>query len=142
MDRPIEFRPATPDDAAATIALWHDAALVAVHNDPAADFAFALAGPSSTVVLATAGATVVGSVMVGHDGHRGWLYYLAVAPTRRRAGLGRDLVAAAERWLAARGVPKVHLMVREDNRAVVGFYERLGYADMPRVLMSKWLDPG
>lgn len=77
--------------------------------------------------------------MVGHDGHRGWLYYLAVDPARQRRGVGRALVAAAEDWLATRGVPKVHLMVRESNAAVAAFYRRLGYDPMPRLNMQKWL---
>jgi ribosomal protein S18 acetylase RimI-like enzyme len=64
--------------------------------------------------------------MVGSDGHRGWVYYLAVAPARRRAGLGRTMMDAAEAWLRARGAPKIQLMVREDNEAALGFYEALG----------------
>lgn len=79
--------------------------------------------------------------MVGHDGHRGWLYYLAAAPDRRGQGIGRSMVEAAERWLAARGVRKVQLMIRPTNTAVARFYDRLGYDEEPRVVMAKWLTP-
>jgi ribosomal protein S18 acetylase RimI-like enzyme len=133
------IRPARAEDEAAVVALWQACGLVAPHNDPAADFRFALAGPACAILLARRDARIVGSVMVGHDGHRGWLYYVAAAPDVRGTGIGRAMVEAGEQWLRARGVPKVQLMVRPSNPAVVPFYERLGYEDMPRVLMSKWL---
>ena len=78
--------------------------------------------------------------MAGDDGHRGWLYYLAVAPDLQRMGLGRRMVAAAEDWLKARGIPKIMLMIRTRNTKVRGFYEALGYAEQDRVLMVRWLD--
>ena len=136
---PFSIRDATAEDERQVIALWRACGLVAPHNDPATDFRFALAGPASTVLVAHAGEQIVASVMVGHDGHRGWLYYVACAPERRREGLGSSIVDAGEEWLRARGVAKVQLMVRETNAAIVPFYERLGYEEMPRVLMSKWL---
>jgi ribosomal protein S18 acetylase RimI-like enzyme len=76
--------------------------------------------------------------MVGHDGHRGWLYYLAVADDHRRRGVGRALVAAAEEWLAEQ-VPKAHLMVRDDNAGAVAFYERLGYARQDTTVLGRRL---
>ena len=60
---------------------------------------------------------------------------------RRRQGLGRTLIAAAETWLKERGVPKVHLMVRETNQAVAAFYRGIGYDPMPRINLQKWLKP-
>jgi len=80
-------------------------------------------------------------VLVGHVGHRGWLYYACVAPSHRKRGVGRALVKAAEDWLAVRGVPKAQLMMRENNSEVAAFYERLGYEPMPRINMQKWLKP-
>lgn len=77
---------------------------------------------------------------VGHDGHRGWFYYVAVALEQRGRGLGRAIIESGEEWLRARKIRKVHLMVRETNIPVTRFYARLGYEDMPRVLMSKWLE--
>ncbi len=78
--------------------------------------------------------------MVGHDGHRGWVYYLAVSPDRRGMGLGRELMAAAESWIDQQGMPKLQLMVRADNGAVIEFYERLGYVDQRVVVLGRFLD--
>ncbi len=77
--------------------------------------------------------------MIGFDGHRGWLYYLSVDPAHRSQGIGRTLVEAAERWLAAKGLPKVQLMVRSENQAVQGLYERLGYEPQLVVVFGKRL---
>ena len=134
------IRSAVSEDEATIVDLWRACGLVATYNDPDADFRFAIAGRNSSVLIAeNVEGRIIGSVMVGHDGHRGWLYYVACAPAERGQGIGRAIVAAGEQWLRERGVPKVQLMVRETNTAVVNFYERLGYEDMPRVLMSKWL---
>jgi ribosomal protein S18 acetylase RimI-like enzyme len=78
--------------------------------------------------------------MVGHDGHRGWIYYLAVNETHRGAGLGRQLMAAAETWLREHEVVKVQLMVRAENTAVLAFYDHLGYEDSTVLVRSKWLN--
>jgi ribosomal protein S18 acetylase RimI-like enzyme len=134
----MKIRSATPEDEAAVVALWQACGLTVAYNDPVADFRFALGKPGSDILVSE---DVTGSVMVGHDGHRGWLYYVSVTPSERRKGLGRALVAAAEEWLRQRGVPKVHLMVRETNRGVADFYNRLGYDPMPRINMQKWLKP-
>ena len=134
----MKIRSATPEDEAAVVALWQACGLTVAYNDPVADFRFAMGKPGSDILVSE---DITGSVMVGHDGHRGWLYYVAVAPSQRRRGLGRALVAAAEEWLRRRGVPKVHLMVRETNQAVADFYKRLGYDPMPRINMQKWLKP-
>ena len=92
--------------------------------------------------VAIDGGRVVGAVVAGWDGHRGWLYHLAVEPACRRRGVGRSLVETAERALAARGCPKVNLQVLVENRDVVAFYERLGYAVEARVSMGKRLPTG
>jgi hypothetical protein len=134
----MKIRSATAYDEAAVMALWQACGLTVPYNDPASDFRFALGKFNSDILVAD---DLSGAVMVGHDGHRGWLYYLAVAPARQRQGLGRMLVTAAEQWLAARGIPKVQLMVRETNEAVTAFYQRLGFDPMPRINMQKWLKP-
>lgn len=127
------------DDAGAVIALWRDCGLTRPWNDPAADFAMAVAGPGSAVLLAYDGAALAGSVMTGFDGHRGWVYYLAVAQDARRGGVGRDLMAAAEAWLRERGAPKIQLMVREDNEEALGFYEALGLERQKVVTLGRFL---
>lgn len=133
-------RPATPADEDALVALWHACGLVASYNDPASDFRFARGGACSDVLVAVDEAgRVGGSVMVGHDGHRGWLYYVAAAPELQGSGIGRLVVSAAEDWLRTRGVNKAQLLVRDTNTNVVAFYERLGFETAPRVIMGKWL---
>jgi ribosomal protein S18 acetylase RimI-like enzyme len=129
---------ARADDAEDVIALWRACGLTRPWNDPAADFARAAAGPSSAVLLLREGEALAASVMVGFDGHRGWVYYLAVAPARRREGLGRAMMAAAEAWLKARGAPKLQLMVREDNDEALAFYEALGLARQQVVTLGRF----
>jgi ribosomal protein S18 acetylase RimI-like enzyme len=115
------------DAIPAAVALWQAAGLTRPWNDPVADARRALDGPASTILAAHEGERLVGTVMVGHDGHRGWVYYLAVADDCRRAGHGRALMAAAMDWLRAAGVPRLNLMVRQGNTAVLGFYQALGF---------------
>ena len=140
----LTIRRALPEDEADVVALWRACDLVASYNDPAADFRFARAGACSDVLVGDdETGRICGSVMVGHDGHRGWLYYVASAPDARGSGIGRHMVQAAETWLRQRGVVKAQLLVRETNTRVVAFYEHLGFEVAPRVVMAKWLDqPG
>lgn len=127
-------------DADDVVALWQACGLTRPWNDPLADFLRALGTDNSAVLVARAGAEVVGSVMVGFDGHRGWVYYLAVDPAHRRCGLGRTLMATAEAWLRERGCPKIQLMVREDNVAALGFYAELGLERQAVVTLGRFLD--
>jgi ribosomal protein S18 acetylase RimI-like enzyme len=129
--------PSSQHDAA--IALWRGAGLVAAWNDPRADLERALSGPSSAVLAGTIEGSLVATAVVGHDGHRGWVYYLAVARDAQGRGCGRAMMDACERWLADRGVPKLNLMVRASNEAVLGFYEALGYGRDEVVVMSRRL---
>ena len=139
---PLTIGAAEATDEAATVALWQSCGLVVAYNDPAADFRFARAGACSDVLVGRdAGGRIVGSVMVGHDGHRGWLYYVASDPASRGGGVGRRMVEAAEAWLGARGVAKVQLMVRPTNAQAVTFYARLGFEETPRTIMARWLAP-
>ena len=124
----------------AAVALWHAAGLTRPWNDPEADLQRALQGPSSTVLAALDGKRLVGTVMVGSDGHRGWIYYLAVDEAARGRGWGRRLVQESEDWLRARGVPKVQLMVRTTNTGVLAFYAALGYEDADVHVLGRRLD--
>ena len=135
----VAVRCATPGDEPDVIQLWRSCNFVAPYNDPSADFRFAMSGPNSSVLVAEVDDRICGSVMVGHDGHRGWLYYVASAPDQQRRGTGKMLVEAGERWLRDRNVPKVQLMIRETNATVMPFYEHLGYEHTPRIVMSRWL---
>jgi ribosomal protein S18 acetylase RimI-like enzyme len=136
----ITIRPATDSEEQGLIGLWQACGLIVPHNDPVADFRFAKRGPNSDVLVGVSeSGRIIGSVMVGHDGHRGWLYYVAADPNARGEGIGRQMAVAAEDWLRERGVRKVQLMIRETNTEVAKFYERVGYKTEPRVVMSKWL---
>lgn len=134
------IRPATRADAAAVIALWQACDLTRPWNDPVADFTRAIKGATSAILLAGEGDANTGSVMVGHDGHRGWVYYLAVSPGARRGGVGRALMAAAEDWLRAAGAPKLQLMVREGNADALAFYAALGLERQPVVTLGRFLE--
>ena len=134
------IRPATPADEENVIALWQTCDLLVPHNDPIHDFRFALGKANSDILVAEAPRSeIVASIMVGHDGHRGWCYYVSVSPKYRFERLGRSIVSAAEQWLLERGIRKMQLMVRETNRAVIEFYKKLGYEIAPRTVMQKWL---
>lgn len=138
---PITLRDATAEDRDPVIALWRAAGLTRPWNDPEADYRLALENAASTVLVAEDGGdTPAGAVMVGFDGHRGWVYYLGVAPRRQRQGVGRSLMAAAEVWLQARDCPKIMFMVRTDNLPTRAFYAALGYEDQAVVTMGRRLD--
>ena len=122
------------------IALWQRCGSARPWNDPAADIALARKGSNSTVLVGRHDGTVVASVLVGHDGHRGWVYYVASDPDHRFKGFGRAMMTAAEDWLRARGIEKMQLMVRPDNSKVQAFYESLGYFEQKRIIYAKWLD--
>lgn len=122
------------------IALWEACGLTRPWNDAAADFARAVEGMSSEVLLCEQDGGLAATVMVGDDGHRGWVYYLGVAPDHRGNGLGRTLMEAAEAWLRGRAAPKIQLMVREDNEQAISFYKALGYELQSVVTIGKRLD--
>ena len=135
------FRSASDDDIETIVDLWHRCGLTRPHNDPYRDIAFAREKAESDVLVGESDGRIVASAMVGHDGHRGTVYYVSVDPDRRGSGLGRDLMAAAEDWLKDRGIWKLNLLIREDNTAVQGFYESLGYEVEPRTAMARRLEP-
>ncbi|MFF2454210.1 GNAT family acetyltransferase [Isoptericola sp. NPDC058082] len=136
----VAFREVGDGDVEQVVALWEACGLTRPWNDPRRDVADARRTPTSTVLVGVAGDRVVSSALAGYDGHRGWLYYVAVDPQEQGSGLGRATVAAAEDWLRAAGARKVQLMVRATNAQVVGFYDRLGYGDQETVVLGKWFD--
>jgi len=128
-------------DTAAVVALWERCGLTRPWNDAADDVRIARETGHGTVLVATVDGALAGAAMVGHDGHRGAIYYLGVDPERRRLGIGRRLVEAAEAWVRARGVPKINLLVRKENAGVLAFYEALGWRDTQTVCLYRALDP-
>jgi ribosomal protein S18 acetylase RimI-like enzyme len=136
----LAIAPLEEADTEAVVRLWERCGLTRPWNDPRADIAQAMRSQEATILVAKRGGAVAASVMVGHDGHRGWLYYLGVDPDRQGEGLGRKITAAGEAWLKARGVVKAMLLIRPENTKVEGFYASLGYQVEPRTLMTRWLD--
>ena len=106
----------------------------------AATLPSARASGGSTVLVARADGRVAATAMAGHDGHRGWLYYVAVVPELRGTGLGRAAVVAAEAWLVAHGARKIQLMVRTTNTDVLDFYGRMGYTDQECTVLGRWVE--
>lgn len=121
-------RPYRPEDEEAVVRLWEESGLTRPWNDPHKDIARKLSTRPEWFMVAVIGVQIVGTVMAGYDGHRGWVNYLAVAGTHRRMGIGRRLMGEAENLLRAVDCPKINLQVRSTNRDAVGFYEALGYS--------------
>ena len=141
---PAEFRirPFRDGDDGEVVDLWRTCGLIRHWNNPRRDIDCARAAGSSEIFVAVTGEGkehVVGSVMAGYDGHRGWVYYLAAAPEHRSRGLGGKLMQHAQTWLEGLGAPKVMLMIREENEGVRRFYEGLGYEVEKRTVMSRWM---
>jgi ribosomal protein S18 acetylase RimI-like enzyme len=136
----IAFRAIADADVEAVAALWRACGPTRAWNDPVKDIAFARAGQTSTILVGEAEGAIAVSVMVGHDGHRGMLYYVAVELRHRCQGWGKAAVRAAEAWLARRGVWKINLLVRAENEAVRGFYEKLGYEINPVLCMGRRIE--
>jgi ribosomal protein S18 acetylase RimI-like enzyme len=136
----VTLRPYRPADEPAVIGLWRACDLVRPWNDPRQDIARKLrVNPEWFRVAESAGA-IIGTVMAGYEGHRGWINFLAVEPARQRGGLGRKLMAEAEPLLRAAGWVKINLQVRRTNAAVGAFYERLGFGVDEAVSMGKRLE--
>ena len=136
----LSISPITDADVEPVVVLWQRCGLTRPWNDPAADIALARRGANSTILVGRAANQIVASALVGHDGHRGWVYYVAVDPDHQGKDFGRAIMAAAEDWLRAQGLEKIMLMVRADNSKVRAFYDRLGYETQERVIYAKWLD--
>jgi ribosomal protein S18 acetylase RimI-like enzyme len=130
----------TDADVSGVVALWHRCNLTRPWNDPASDIAFARKGANASILVGRHEGEIAATAMVGHDGHRGWVYYVAVDPDLQGKDFGRTIMAAAEDWLRQQGVEKAMLMVRADNTKVRAFYDKLGYETQERVVYARWLD--
>lgn len=138
----MEIRVYASQDAPAVVQLWNDCGLTRPWNDPHKDIARKLSvSPELFWVGVDEQGEVMASIMVGYDGHRGWINYLAVHPKYQRQGHARQLMQRAEAELTALGCPKLNLQVRAGNEAVIAFYESLGYGDDQTVSLGKRLIP-
>lgn len=127
MSESPKFRAMLDEELPAVIALWEACGLTRKWNKPDKDIAFARGKEQSDVLVGVLDGEVIASIMVGHDGHRGSFYYVAVAPKHQGRGIGRLLIREGENWLKQRGVWKVNLLIRQENADAQGFYEQLGY---------------
>jgi ribosomal protein S18 acetylase RimI-like enzyme len=126
-------------DEAAVVALWRAAGLTRPWNDPHADIRRKLAVQPELFLVGEVDGEIIATAMAGYDGHRGSVYYLAVSPAHQRSGYGRAVMVEIERRLEAIGCPKLNLMVRHDNHAATGFYDRLGYETAAVVVLGRRL---
>ena len=136
----LVIRPYQPQDETAVVQLWLQCNLVVPQNNPKRDIKRKLQVNPEWFLVGILGHHVVATCMAGYEGHRGWINYLAVSPHHRRQGIGRRIMEEAEKRLSAAGCPKINLQVREANRAVIQFYERIGYTRDPVASMGKRLE--
>lgn len=123
----MKIRPYQDADEQSVVALWDACGLIVPQNDPVRDIQRKLKVNPEWFLVGVDDTHVIASCMVGYDGHRGWINYLAVAPSMQRMGLASRIMNEAERLLTAAGCPKINLQVRTTNGAVVAFYQSLGF---------------
>ena len=134
-----QIRTFQPEDETAVIALWRACGLTRPWNNPHLDIQRKLAEDPSLFFVVEEESRIIGSCMAGYDGHRGWIYYLAVHPEAQKRGLATQLMRHAEEKLIAQGCPKLELMVRDTNAEVIDFYNKIGYQQDPVVVLTRRL---
>jgi len=135
--RNVEIRPFRIEDTDAVLELWRSVGMAGPGRSPRADIRKKLRHSPESFFVGLQEGRVVATVMAGYDGHRGWIYSLAVRPGLQRRGIGRAMVEAAETWLRGQGCRRVKLQVDPDRKEAVGFYRRLGYEVQDLVSMRK-----
>lgn len=125
----MDIRPFATSDTENVIALWMVCNLTRPWNNPALDIQRKCAVADELFLVAEVNGEIIGSVMGGYEGHRGWINYLAVHPGHQKQGLGRLLMHDVENRLLKLGCPKINLQVREGNNDVIAFYEAIGFSD-------------
>ena len=139
MNPPLRIRPFEAADTDVVIALWHAAGLTRPWNDPRLDIARKATTRPELFLVGTIDGALVATAMVGYDGHRGWVNYVAVDEGQRHRGHARALMREAERLLTALGCPKLNLQLRRSNVAAIGFYAALGYVEDDAISFGKRL---
>jgi ribosomal protein S18 acetylase RimI-like enzyme len=137
----MKIRSCQASDEPDVVRLWEACGLTRAWNDPRKDIARKLTVQPELFLVGVQDNAIVATAMGGYDGHRGWVNYLAVDVAQRGSGLGRQLMAEAERLLVARGCPKLNLQVRSTNTAVIEWYRTLGYEPDNAVSLGKRLIP-
>ena len=139
MSKLMKISEFTNDQSDKVIALWEKSGLTRSWNDPEKDIARKNTDQNGKFLIGQIDGVLMASIMIGYDGHRGSINYLAVDPDYAGAGYGKILMAEAERFLLSVGCPKINFCARTDNVKVVEFYQRLGYAIEPVHLLGKRL---
>jgi ribosomal protein S18 acetylase RimI-like enzyme len=135
----LRIRPYQPADEEAVVSLWYACGLIRPAIDPRKEIQRKVQVQPDLLLVGVVDGEIVATVMAGYEGHRGWLNFVAVNPKLQRMGLGRAMVAEAERLLRAAGAPKINLQVRTSNASVIEFYRRLGYVPDEVVSLGKRL---
>lgn len=135
----ITIREYGPGDQESVVLLWETCDLVVPWNDPVKDIELKLQVDPDLFLVAENDGELLATVMGGYEGHRGWIYYLAVHRDYRRRGIGRRMIAEVERRLKQRGCPKINLMVRKSNSSVIDFYTSLGFKESNVLCLGKKL---
>lgn len=123
----MDIRAFQPSDEPAVVLLWEKCDLLRPWNDPKKDIQRKRGVQPEMFIVGLLNEEIVATAMVGYEGHRGWVNYLAVAPEHQGKGFGRAIMAEAEKLLSEAGCPKVNVQVRGTNASAIEFYERLGY---------------
>ena len=136
----IDIRIFNPEDEIQLIDLWVECGLVVPWNDPGKDIRRKLDDSPQLFFVGEIEEEIIASCMAGYDGHRGWIYYLAVKPQYQKQGIASSMLAHAENALLKIGCPKIDLMVRNTNSEIISFYHKVGYKNDPVVVLSKRLE--
>lgn len=137
----MKIRQFSDSDQSAVIALWQVCGLTRPWNDPEKDIARKLSVQPEYFLVGELEGKVIASAMAGYDGHRGSVFYLAVAPDYQHLGYGKMLMARIEALLESVGCPKLNIVIRTSNKDVLAFYASLGYATDDVVSIGKRLIP-
>ncbi|MCA9922515.1 MAG: GNAT family acetyltransferase [Anaerolineales bacterium] len=141
MTNPLVIRPFDEKDTDAVVGVWQRCNLVRPWNDPHKDIRRKLAVSPELFLVGELHGELMATVMGGYDGHRGWIYYLAVDPAHQQKGYGRILMGTIAEKLLALGCPKINLQVRTSNTEVIAFYESIGFTQDEVVSFGKRLIP-
>ena len=137
---PVIIRQFEERDCDQVIHVWRESGLTNARNDPHKDIARKVGHSEAGLLVAEVDGAVVGTVMVGYEGHRGWINYLGVLPVFQGLGLGTQLLVRAEADLRELGCAKINLQIRTSNQKVIDFYHSLGYSLDDCVSMGKRLE--
>jgi len=134
------IRPFSADDHKDVIKLWSECGLVAPQNNPQRDIERKLKVNPEWFLVGELEGKIIATCMVGYEGHRGWINYLAVSPQYRRQGFATQLMREAERILQNAGCPKINLQIRTSNTDVIEFYKAIGFKKDDVISMGKRLE--